>query len=118
MLTPFSFAMQLLETNTNFSQAQSQYMQNLKQFRGQVDNSVPKDSFAELQNRLAEEQEMVRKLKGDLHFQTQQMRRQLAIYQVRKNCTFLMQMEGGGCYACAWLEGSDVETIRGYVESF
>ncbi|KAJ6667042.1 hypothetical protein lerEdw1_019045 [Lerista edwardsae] len=82
----------LLEANTNFSLAQSQYMQDLQQLRGQVENSVPKDSLAELQNRLAEEQEMVRKLEGDLHFQTQQMRRQLAIYQEEyKNSKRLME---------------------------
>ncbi|XP_066481535.1 ninein-like protein isoform X2 [Tiliqua scincoides] len=83
---------QLLEANTSLSLAQSQYVQDLQQLRGQVDNSVSKDCLAELQNRLAEEQEMVSKLKGDLHFQAQQMRRQLAVCEEEyKNSYRLME---------------------------
>ncbi|XP_060104723.1 ninein-like protein isoform X2 [Heteronotia binoei] len=72
---------QLLEANTSLSLAQSQYVQELQTLRSQVESSVPKACLAELQNVLAGEKEIVRQLQGELNFQAEQMRRQLATYQ-------------------------------------
>ncbi|XP_077191484.1 ninein-like protein isoform X2 [Paroedura picta] len=72
---------QLLEANTSLSLAQSQYGQELQTLRSQVESSVPKAGLAELQNRLAGEKEMVRQLQGELNFQAEQMKHQLATHQ-------------------------------------
>ncbi|XP_061481602.1 ninein-like protein isoform X4 [Rhineura floridana] len=86
----------LLEANTSLSMAESRHSQELQQLRGQADHSVPKDCLAELEKRLAEEQKMVRQLQGDLSFQAEQMRWQLAIYQEEhENSQRLMEEKVG-----------------------
>ncbi|XP_078238953.1 ninein-like protein isoform X1 [Pogona vitticeps] len=75
------FRDQLLEAKTSLKLSESQHTQELQQLRGQVENSVSRDSLAEVENRLAEEQKTVRLLEGKLSFQAEQMRWQLAMYQ-------------------------------------
>ncbi|KAJ7341241.1 hypothetical protein JRQ81_005118, partial [Phrynocephalus forsythii] len=72
---------QLLEAKTSLRMAESQHAQEVQQLRGQMENSVHKDSLLEVENRLAEEQKSVRLLEDKLMFQAEQMRWQLAIYQ-------------------------------------
>ncbi|XP_063157970.1 ninein-like protein [Candoia aspera] len=71
----------LLEANTRLCLAESQHAQELQLLKTQMDNTIPKDHLVELETRLAEEQKTVRKLHGDLNFQAEQMKWQLAIYQ-------------------------------------
>ncbi|XP_053099419.1 ninein-like protein isoform X2 [Hemicordylus capensis] len=71
----------LLEANTSISLAQSQHVQELQQLRAQMENSVAKVCLDELQDRLAEKQETIKRLQGELKFQAEQLSRQLAIYK-------------------------------------
>ncbi|XP_025024638.1 ninein-like protein [Python bivittatus] len=71
----------LLEANTRLCLAESQHAQQLQQVKTQMDKTIPKDHLVDLETRLAEEQKTVRKLQGDLNFQGEQMKWQLAIYQ-------------------------------------
>lgn len=91
----FSPTLQLLEANRSLSLAQLQQVQELQTLRSQMESSVPKACLDELQNRLAREKEMVRQLQGELNFQAEQMRRQLATHQVRRSCTWFPLIPDG-----------------------
>uniref|UniRef100_A0A670HP66 Ninein-like protein n=1 Tax=Podarcis muralis TaxID=64176 RepID=A0A670HP66_PODMU len=71
----------LLEANTSLSLAKFQHSRELEELKGQAGNSVPKACLAELEKRLAEEQNVVRQLQGELDSQAKQMRWQAATYQ-------------------------------------
>ncbi|CAI5771262.1 isoform X2 [Podarcis lilfordi] len=71
----------LLEANTSLSMAKFRHSQELEELKGQAGNSVPKACLAELEKRLAEEQNVVRQLQGELDSQAKQMRWQAATYQ-------------------------------------
>ncbi|XP_062979940.1 ninein-like protein isoform X1 [Elgaria multicarinata webbii] len=87
---------QLLEANTRLSLVESHHAEELQHLKSQMDNSVSKDCCAELEKRLAEEQEMVRQLQGKLNFQAHQMRWQLAIHrEENENSHRLMEEKVG-----------------------
>ncbi|XP_060129063.1 ninein-like protein isoform X3 [Zootoca vivipara] len=71
----------LLEANTSLNMAKFQHSQELEELKGQAGNSVPKACLAELEKRLADEQNVVRQLQGEVNSQAKQMRWQAVTYQ-------------------------------------
>ncbi|XP_072490755.1 ninein-like protein isoform X7 [Notamacropus eugenii] len=69
---------QLLEAKTRLKLAQSQHTEEMLQVKEQMCQLVPQDYVTELQNALAEEQQMVQHLREDFKFHTEQASRQLA----------------------------------------
>ncbi|NXI74873.1 NINL protein, partial [Anseranas semipalmata] len=68
---------QLLEAKASLSLAQTQHALQLQQAKAQMNNMVPKKQFEQLQTSLREEQRRAQQLQENLHWQTEQARRQL-----------------------------------------
>ncbi|XP_068931649.1 ninein-like protein isoform X2 [Petaurus breviceps papuanus] len=69
---------QLLEAKARLKLSQSQHAEEMLQVKEQMYQLVPQDYVTELQNALAEEQQMVQHLREDFKFHTEQASRQLA----------------------------------------
>ncbi|XP_074065391.1 ninein-like protein isoform X1 [Macrotis lagotis] len=70
---------QLLEAKARLKLAQSQHAEEMLQVKEQMYQLVSRDYVTELQNALAEEQQMVQHLRKDFKFHTEQANRQLEI---------------------------------------
>uniref|UniRef100_A0A5F8GQC1 Ninein like n=1 Tax=Monodelphis domestica TaxID=13616 RepID=A0A5F8GQC1_MONDO len=69
---------QLLEAKARLKLSQSQHTEEMLQVKEQMCHLVPQDYVTELQNALAEEQQMVQNLRVDFKFHAEQASRQLA----------------------------------------
>ncbi|NXY49185.1 NINL protein, partial [Ceuthmochares aereus] len=84
---------QLLEAKASLSLAQTQHALQLQQANDQMNNMVPKKQYEQLQTSLREEQRKAKQLQENLHWQAEQVCRQLVRTQEEHQCLLQAAVE-------------------------